>query len=301
MDSDKFSQHAFTIRERVPREISDLAFIILRHKWRSLIFYFMILAVPCFLLNLLVFYPFFLSVYDPIHFYPGSIGFFLVTIGVMSLESDFVGSLLTLWLGEWFFRPHEKIPVRFIFQTWFSLLPQIFYYLVFFRIFYIFFPFVNNILLLEKPPFFKMKGKITTSQRISQFRKGGGQEIASGMISLFSRFLVLYLLGGIIIFFWGKGFIGANEIWYPLFFLIVFPIYFWIFILYDVVYTFLAYLNVRIIREGWAVDIAFKAEFLHHSETEELIPFSQPDLDFNSGKDLSDPSHFSNAQEREGR
>ncbi|MDO5581077.1 MAG: hypothetical protein Q4G69_08060 [Planctomycetia bacterium] len=290
MDSGKFSQHAFTIRERTPNEIADLALIIIQKKWAVLIFYFLVLALPCFLLNLFLFYPYFLSVYDPAADWPGSFGFFFCMILlVVFFESDFTSSLLTIWLGEWFFRPEEKIQVRSVFRAWFSLLPQIFYYLILFRIYFIFRSYVNEILLLEKPPFFKSSGKICTSKRVSQFQRGGGLESASGMQNFEFRSLFLYsFFGFYIIFFFGKGFLGTGAIWYPLFSLVIFPIYCWVFVLFDAVYTFLCYLNIRIIREGWDVDIAFKAEFLKYTETEDLITFSQPDLYMEEETDLTE-------------
>ncbi len=288
MNSNQFSEHGFVIRERRPFEVADLAFIILRKAWRPLLFYFCFLFIPCFVFTQTIFSCIFWRLWNEsiLHdSFPNYFGYIIVLFLFIGYESSFVTSLMTIWLGEWFFHPEKKIYYKKIFGTWGHLLPQIWYYQVLFRFYSVFRKYTSEILLLEQTPFFSEKGSINTAKRIRMFQKAGGST-GTEMYSYINFFCCVYLIGGFCLFLpWflpslNYSNIGPNACFtLHLYFLWFYPLYCWSFIFYLAVYNFLGYLHVRIGREGWDLEIAFKAEYFRNEEkTDGFIPLSATEL-----------------------
>lgn len=119
-------------------------------------------------------------------------------------------------------------------------------------------PYLNEIILLERNPMFAQEGRITTGRRSAALHSG-----SRGM--LFSRFLSSVLFGAIM----SCGL--ALSLWYIRGLLthhwqragiiyIGLPVGLWIAAAYFAVVRYLSYLDLRIRREGWEVELQVRAE-----------------------------------------
>lgn len=285
-NSNLFNKHGFLIRRRSVREIFDLTCLLLRTVGLRGIGYSLVLGIPVFLFNLLILPPgvtTFIFSSDSIMLLNSPLYLFFFTILTL-LESDFVFSPMILFLGEWFFRPDEKISKRKIFRQWYQLLPQILFYLVFFRIIFFHIRQLVNILLLEKTPFRKNKWKVSTLQRSGLFHKASngssGDNLALSAFWGEVAFIFIMIPSGyFLLYFWLQLFFEGATIISVLMLGILFPLYCWSIAFFLSIYKFLTYLHLRIAQEGWDLEIAFKAELLRHrEEIGALNPISQNDL-----------------------
>lgn len=291
-NSNLFNKHGFLIRRRSVREIFDLACLLLRVVGLRGIGYSLVLGFPVFLINFLIL-PHEIM-YSPLSDSGLNTGYLMFFTIVTLLEGDFVFSPMILFLGEWFFHPDEKISPKKIFRQWRRLLPQILFYLVFFRFPFVFNRQIVNILLLEKTPFRKNKWQISTGQRANYFRKASsrstGDNLAPSAVWAEFFFIIFMVLTGFFLLnFWGHLFFGDATLISVLSLLILFPLYCWSIAFFISIYKFLTYLHLRIAQEGWDLEIAFKAELLRHQEKiGELAPISQKDLyeSFSSSQSL---------------
>ena len=184
-------------------------------------------------------------------------------------EIPLVTSLATLFLGEAVFlaRPSAKTIAR----NFLRALPQLLWYQVFLRAFLIpmvltwfmpfaIWPYLSEVILLERNPFRRRRRGEITSFRRSMVLHGG----SSG--DLFARWLMAMLFGVVL---WGAlwstmqilaGMLLSEWKWEGLTFTLYYPLALWIVAGYFTVARFLGYLDLRIRREGWEVELMMRAE-----------------------------------------
>ncbi len=120
-------------------------------------------------------------------------------------------------------------------------------------------PFINEIVLLERTPILPHAGRtVTIGRRVrSLHRPNTGDLIgrwitaAAAAIALtFSLTLTLWFVVGVITHKWT---------WGPIFVQLILPIAFWLAAIYTTVVKFMNYLDLRIRREGWEVELKVRA------------------------------------------
>ncbi len=253
---------AIVPRKRTVEEQRDLAVRLIGKLFKSLAFYYGVLAAPVYLLNCALWLWFFnfttSSTYDvSTALFNG----FIVWVTI-SFERQFVGSLVTQYLGQWLFSATGRLTKRQIFQLWRERFFQVFYYLVLTRFIRLraYYP---EIILLERTPFWGSKQVASTSKRAAMINAGGirGTALSTGFAN------EIYLFSGVI-----SGYATLTSLVNTIFpepnvailivNFVVFPIFLFGCKLFNVVFEFCSYINFRISYEGWDVDLAFRTETL---------------------------------------
>ncbi len=120
-------------------------------------------------------------------------------------------------------------------------------------------PYLNEIILLERNPFSAKPGRITTGRR-SRALHGGSRS------ALFSRFLVSMVFGaamacGLTLSLWYiRGLLTHHWERTGVVYTIAVPTALWTVAAYFAVVRYLSYLDLRIRREGWEVELRVRAE-----------------------------------------
>lgn len=120
-------------------------------------------------------------------------------------------------------------------------------------------PFINEIILLERNPLRSTDANAMTVQRRSRFLHWSG----SGEV--FSRFLALGFVVVVLMFSLGfsmwfvAGILTSRWRWGFLMVEVLLPLAMWLVVIYTVVVRFLNYLDLRIRREGWEVELKVRA------------------------------------------
>jgi hypothetical protein len=254
------------IRERNFLEIMDLALRMVREHWRGLLIALVIGTTPAALVNYALLY----ELIDPNEIWhdPWTYGFWMTLL--MSLEAPLATAPITLYLGQATF--HETVSPRKMAADFFRSLPQMILLQGLLRgassllfgiglvLPYIFWPFLSEVILLERNPLFvRHDGSITTWRRSRNLhRHNGGDLFARWLWAVMSGMV----MGGSVV--WGlhsvvSHLVGAwpDELtilrWYV-------PIAGWIVLGFFAVVRFLCYLDLRIRREGWEIELTMRAE-----------------------------------------
>ncbi len=185
------------------------------------------------------------------------------------LSAPLATSIITLMLGQTMFSQRAE-PVQ-VARDFFGSLPQLILFQVILRPILLFpfltafvpfavWPYLNEIILLERNPLFKSKSNQITTMRRSSALHG------SSFGELFSRWLAnaafaatmatLMLLAMWATKFWMTGSLQISR----LTFLLFVEISCWLTASYFAVVRFLNYLDLRIRREGWEVELKMRAE-----------------------------------------
>ena len=175
----------------------------------------------------------------------------------------------TIYLGKALFvgRPEPRAIAR----DYAKSLPQLIIYQVILRgllmlpivtclLLFVVWPYLNEILLLERNPL-----RAKTARRISTWRRC--QALHSRQWdTLFVRWLGSLAVGGLLFgSIWCSiwivtGMFLAEWEWSESMFSVYFPLTLWLLVGYFCVVRFLGYLDLRIGREGWEVELAMRAE-----------------------------------------
>ena len=186
-----------------------------------------------------------------------------------ALGAPLAGAPATLLLGQALFM--EQPSARRIARDFVTALPQLFLFqivvrglliVLFFTSFipFVLRPYLGEIVLLERNPLRKGKeNRITTTKRCHALHGGSGGE-------LFGRWLSSLLVGGLLILvimlaLWActqcaTGTADLERVTYALYLQIAV----WSVVGYFTVVRFLSYLDLRIRREGWEVELKMRAE-----------------------------------------
>jgi hypothetical protein len=107
-----WTRQAIVVRKRSTGETRDLAFLVIGKEFKRLAFYFALLAVPVWALDALFFALFLFGAPSEI----GESGALFwqncFVYWIIALETAFVGSLATRYLGVWLFESERKIERR---------------------------------------------------------------------------------------------------------------------------------------------------------------------------------------------
>lgn len=256
-EKNDWTRQAVAVRKRTESETRDLAFLVIGKEFKNLAFYFAALAVPVFLLDALFFALFVFR--DPSEIAASDVASDFALLGkncfvyaVVALETWFVGSLATRYLGVWLFESERKIERREIFSSWLARAPQLVYYLVLTRPFR-FASFYAETILLEQTTFRKKSGRYSTSERVRSFRRGAAVEpnFWPALAAVVGYFMIDAL---------GPTLIATGALWEAAFHWAIFPAFLFGLRFYVVVLNFLRYINYRVATEGWDLDLAFKVE-----------------------------------------
>jgi hypothetical protein len=175
----------------------------------------------------------------------------------------------TMCLGRALF--NQPLEARQVARDFVRSLPQLIVYQVLLRgllmalvvtcfVPYVTSPYLNEIILLERNPF-RTQGKssISTGQRSSMLHGGQGSDF-------FVRWMLNLAIGLILVAAcWGSLAVAAQGLlnepgWTGPFYTCLYPAALWIVAAYFAVVRFLGYLDLRIRREGWEVELLMRAE-----------------------------------------
>lgn len=248
------------IRERTWLDNLDLALHLIRTNFRACLGAALAGAAPFILINfLLVSAAFQNSLSEGAEFDMLFLGTLLVLI-----EAPLATAPLTLLLGQVMFV--DEANPRKIARDLASSLPQLLLFQVVLRILpivtlplgYALWPFLNEIILLERNPLTERPGQLSTRRRSSLLHAGGSGDyiiraIGAGIISLLlvsaiwtATVMLLNMLFGLQL---GR----AGQI-------LLFQCTLWTVVMYFTVARFLTYLDQRIRNEGWEVELALRAQ-----------------------------------------
>jgi hypothetical protein len=185
------------------------------------------------------------------------------------MEIPLATAPMTLYLGHALFM--KKPSAKQLVKQFFASLPQLVVFQILFRVPMIclfvtwlllfgVWPYMNEVILLERNPLFRKRpGQMTTFRRIRSLHGGvAGDLVPRWFASVFfgtalfaSLWLSCLALCGLLLNEWG---------WDGPTFSFFFPFCLWITIGFLAVVRYLSYLDLRIRREGWEVELLMRAE-----------------------------------------
>lgn len=192
--------------------------------------------------------------------------FYLITILIL-IEAPLATAPMTLYLGAALFEEHPR-PAT-IARGFLTCLPQMVLLQVVLRALFVLpmvtlivpyglWPYLNEIILLERNPLVARGGRLSTLRRNSQLHRGhSGDYLARGLASIGLAAMLIVAV------FWTEatlaGTVFGLEDTYTLW-LIEVQAAFWLVMAYFTVVRFLSYLDQRIRAEGWEVELLLRAE-----------------------------------------
>ena len=260
----QLDQTRIAIRERSFPAILDLGLHVTRANFGPLLFWLAIGATP-----------FLLADYALLYYYPEPqqpnewTGYFLLLAMLIVWQLPLATAPVTLYLGRAMFAQHTS--VRKLLADLAHALPQLFWYQLVLRglltpwcipWFYLFVsrPFLNEVILLERTPFRRRPAApMSTGRRTSALH-------AAMQGELFARWLLALLFGAALL---ASAYLSVVELrdvllgagtWGWRGTTLALPLVLWLVIGYFTVVRFLAYLDLRIRREGWEVELLMRAE-----------------------------------------
>ncbi len=257
------------IRERGLLDLLDLGLCVVRAYLWPLVFMLAIGILPAMLLNAWLLRGLAEAASDSDAMNPIMMAYMWWMLLLVLWETPLVTTLATLYLGEAVFlkQPRAKgiigslfgaLPQLFLFQVVLRglLLPMVITWLVPFAVW----PYLNEVLLLERNPLRRRQpGQMTTLRRTQALHRGNGGD-------LFARWLVAVALGGLLfVSLWLStsylaGVILGEEAQQQAIYTVFYPMALWTVVGYLTVVRFLGYLDLRIRREGWEVELMMRAE-----------------------------------------
>ncbi len=195
--------------------------------------------------------------------------FLIMMLVAVLWEAPLATAAATMCLGRALF--NQPLPARRIAREFLQSLPQLIIYQVLLRglllatvvgsfLPFVANPYLNEVILLERNPW-QAEGtnSISTGRRSSTLHHGQGGDV-------FARWLLNMAIGLILVAaIWGSLAAAAQWLlneqdWTGPFYTCLYPVALWIVVDYFTVVRFLAYLDLRIRREGWEVELLMRAE-----------------------------------------
>jgi len=258
------------VRERAYVDILDLALRVVRVHAGPLVVAFAAGVVPMMLLNgwLLSGY----ARYDFEWSFPLVYPFYIVLL--IFLEAPLATAPATLYLGKATFT--DRPQPREILREFRESLAQLLVYQGLLRVWHVRWTYLNEVILLDRNPMRRRAGGgMSTLERSRVLHKAqnvdaagcGGPALIVGAMLCVAVWSSIFIVRGMLLGEWGLGgflwalFSGQWE-WRFLrpMFTLYFPLSLWIVVCYFTVVRFLAYLDLRIRREGWEVELRLRAE-----------------------------------------
>ena len=244
------------IRQREYVDILDLALRVIR------VYAWPLLAALCAgIVPMMVLDSWLLADYQELDFelgFPAQYMFYMTLLIVV--ETPLATAPATLCLGQVVFT--ERPDARAIARDFRRSLPQLLRYQVLLRVWHIRWPYLNEVILLERNPMQrKTAGGESTLDRGRILHQGNGGDlfarwffsVAVGTMLFASLWLSIFLLRMMLLSRWEWGF---DRPMYTVFFQLAL----WVVVSYFTVVRFLSYLDLRIRREGWEVELMLRAE-----------------------------------------
>lgn len=266
----QLSNNLITIRERNLLEIMDLALALIRAQGLPLLAALAVGVVPMLIVNDLLLS----SLIEPDwHASDSIMTEYFAKLGLLVMfEMPLAAAPATLYLGQSMF--HEQTSWRQIGRDLLGSLPQLFWLQIVFRgifiglfffvlppiIPFIAWPYLNEIILLERNRLLPKKGGRPSTLRRSRMLHGG----STG--DLMARWLGSLLLGGLLVIvvwmsLWSvTSQLAGGWISWAVACRVFLPAALWTVISFFTVVRFLSYLDLRIRREGWEVELALRGE-----------------------------------------
>jgi len=259
-----FDATKIAIRERGFAEALDLALHVTRAHAGPLLLALAAGAAPWALLNWLLLGG---LLSDSVWNEPSAYVFWMSIL--VGLETPLATAPITLYLGQVTFA--EKIDVSQMVRGYFRSLAQMIWMQAIARILtfllvitfimpYVMWPYLSELILLERNPMFSGKGgRLTTRKRSKNLHRGaGGDLFTRWIVSIVSGLLlILALVGGIHVL---AGQLLGVRVSTEVHMLFIAPLAAWLVVGFFAVVRFLAYLDLRIRREGWEVELTMRAE-----------------------------------------
>jgi hypothetical protein len=261
----KLDDHRIVIRERSYLELLDLSLCVLRDQAGPLFLALLAGIGPLLVLNAWLLNR---AAAGPLDGGPPGMVLIMMLVAVF-WELPLATAPATICLGRALF--HQPLEARQIAKEFAQSLPQLILYQILLRgllvgtvvgsfVPFIANPYLNEIILLERNPL-QAAGKesIATGQRSSMLHRGQGGEF-------FVRWMLNMVIGLVLVAaFWGSLAAAANCLlnereWAGPFYTCLYPAALWIMAAYFTVVRFLGYLDLRIRREGWEVELLMRAE-----------------------------------------
>lgn len=252
------------IRERGFAEVMDLALKVIRAHLGPLVLCGLAGAAPWAVINGLLLDGMVsdLDIWD-------QTPWFLTLMGLLvAVETPLATAPITLYMGQVTFQ--DQTDPRRILGDLLQSLPQLLWHIAFRAVMavtfiglvlpYGFAPFTQELILLERNPMLPGKEKRMTTRRRSRnlHKSASGDLFGHWLAALCSGvLLVLALVGGLHT---AASQLGGYEISRTQLITVLVPICVWMVVCYFAVVRFLAYLDLRIQREGWEVELKMRSE-----------------------------------------
>lgn len=124
---------------------------------------------------------------------------------------------------------------------------------------YTMWPYLNETILLERNPLFRRPGSLSTWRRSRVLHARAGGDLFSRMLACLT--VGMLLVGAVWVACWHfRGVLGDEYKFDRAMFTIYLPLALWIVASFFAVVRFLSYLDLRIRREGWEVELILRAE-----------------------------------------
>ncbi|MBI3840139.1 MAG: hypothetical protein HY288_19630 [Planctomycetia bacterium] len=258
----QLDQARIAIRERSWLDNLDLALQVIRAHGAAVATSSAVGIVPMFLVNVLV------TKWWHRDFEEDTRGgyWFLLSILVM-IEAPLATAPLTLYLGRALFV--DKPAPRETARDFVSCLPQLLLLQFFLRILlivpvltwiipYALWPFLNEVILLERNPLVGREARLSTLKRNSSLHRSGSGDFLLRAIAALA--LAGLLLGALVLTqdFLLENLFGFHPGWNTQ--IVTLQLALWLVVIYFAVARFLSYLDQRIRDEGWEVELQLRAE-----------------------------------------
>ncbi len=194
-------------------------------------------------------------------------GIYYWTMILVMIEAPLATAPMTIYLGQALFV--EKPAAREVMRTFLTSLPQLIVLQVLLRTLFILpvitwiipyamWPFLNEVILLERNPLVGRPGQLSTLKRNSQLHRGNSGDY------MVRALVAMGLAGLLIVATYGTEDVLARNLFGfepgPSAWLIEVQAAFWLVAVYFTAARFLSYLDGRIRNEGWEVELLLRAE-----------------------------------------
>jgi hypothetical protein len=192
-------------------------------------------------------------------------GMFLLVL----LEAPLATAPLTLFLGQSLFS--DRFQGKKLARDFAGSLPQLLLYQVLLRalliplhitwlLLFVAWPYLNEVILLERNPLQRGRAnRVTTNRRMTAMHAGSSGD-------LFARWIIAVLVGAMLFLsVWFSiwclaGVLAGDWEWDGIVYTLYYPLALWLVVGFFAVVRFLGYLDLRIRREGWEVELMMRAE-----------------------------------------
>jgi len=255
-------RHFIVIRKRTVGELFDLTLAVLRTEGLRVLGWLSVFVVPLAFINHAVLKWladswFVLDIEEPAWPLFYCFGY----LGLVALETPFASSLVMIYLGKRVFTADSRPSKSEVLVAWVEALPQLVIYTIFLVPLILVYDCLPEIVALERSPFFRgRKDQITTYKRLKNFHRDRFGEQFIMLFPLFLFWIILAPTLAIAVYYVLYLGVGPFVKYAGLYYAIGVPVVCWTVTLFLLVFHFLRYIDMRIEREGWDVELVFRTE-----------------------------------------